>query len=482
MPGKLQDRSSRRARLIWGLALGFLIIILVRLFMPDLVWLGARRVTVSDIKPDSGLRLIGTLSDPMLSDEKAPSGARLDLVERKPGGFLHALDERFEGSWAFAWLTSLYDANYPAMTHETVLPLGPGGAPPADIAAVGGGRFSIHDGHVLFSLPGETKLADIHRLDIWVPRIKAFAGHELWPRTLRWLTGALIAVLVIGLLWITPVSIANHVWPGLTIALIMLPMLFAGRELYMRSTGQFPKSMMTWPATFSPEVGVVFAPRSVVRFTDGSEFWTADTTNSIGFLDNEPAIPKPSGTFRILLVGDSIVEALQVPLAQKMQTRLAATLRKAFPGQKTDVVAISRSGLGQGSELGFYNANRQIKPDLVILMFVGNDFANNSILLESMRSGFSPDHRPWWFPAIDDSKRCKLLLPAGLGKAPADRCIGTGRAIAIEIRHGLQADRHLDSRFRGQRFLSQQSTSGNLSAGGRTDQVQLLALEGGCGA
>ena len=229
---------------------------------------------------------------------------------------------------------------------------------------------------------------------------------------MRWLTGALIAVLVIGLLWITPVSIANHVWPGLTIALIMLPMLFAGRELYMRSTGQFPKSMMTWPATFSPEVGVVFAPRSVVRFTDGSEFWTADTTNSIGFLDNEPAIPKPSGTFRILLVGDSIVEALQVPLAQKMQTRLAATLRKAFPGQKMDVVAISRSGLGQGSELGFYNANRQIKPDLVILMFVGNDFANNSILLESMRSGFSPDHRPWWFPAIDDGQRCKLLPPS----------------------------------------------------------------------
>jgi lysophospholipase L1-like esterase len=163
---------------------------------------------------------------------------------------------------------------------------------------------------------------------------------------------------------------------------------------------------------FSPEAGVVFQPHAVVRFTDGFEFWTEDSTNALGFLDHEPVIPKPTGTFRILLVGDSILEALQVPLASKMQTHLAAALRKAFPERKVDVVAISRSGVGQASELGFYNANRQIKPDLVILMFVGNDFANNSILLESLRSGFSPDHLPWWFPTIDENKLCKLVPPS----------------------------------------------------------------------
>ena len=76
------------------------------------------------------------------------------------------------------------------------------------------------------------------------------------------------------------------------------------------------------------------------------------------------------------------------------------------------MVAIARSGVGQASELGFYHANRQIKPDLVILMFVGNDFANNSILLESLRSGFHPDHLPWWFPTIDNDKRCKLVPPS----------------------------------------------------------------------
>jgi hypothetical protein len=93
-----------------------------------------------------------------------------------------------------------------------------------------------------------------------------------------------------------------------------------------------------------------------------------------------------------------------------VQTHLAAAFRKAE--RKVDVVAISRSGVGQASELGFYNANRQIKPDLVILLFVGNDFANNSILLESLRSGFSPDHLPWWFPTLDNDKRCRLVPPS----------------------------------------------------------------------
>ena len=62
--------------------------------------------------------------------------------------------------------------------------------------------------------------------------------------------------------------------------------------------------------------------------------------------------------------------------------------------------------------MGIYNAYRQINPDLVILVFVQNDFSNNSVLLESVRSGFSPDHSPWWFPAIVESEQCKLRPPS----------------------------------------------------------------------
>ena len=157
---------------------------------------------------------------------------------------------------------------------------------------------------------------------------------------------------------------------------------------------------------------MVFKPNAIVKYTNGFEFWTQDSTNSLGFMDAEPIIPKPPGTFRVLLVGDSIVEALQVPLAQKTQTLLNAAFRKAMPDRNVDVHAVSRSGQGQGSQLGLYNAYRQINPDLVILLFVQNDFSNNSVLLESVRSGFSPDHSPWWFPTIVESEQCKLRPPS----------------------------------------------------------------------
>ncbi|MFB9265942.1 hypothetical protein ACFFWD_22755 [Bradyrhizobium erythrophlei] len=413
---KLSDRSalsvSKRARPIRILASSLVIIVLVRAFLPDLVWLGAHKVTVTDIQPHSGLRFIGTLSDQTLTDENAPTGVRIDLVQIKKGGFLHKLDPLLEWSFAFLWLTALYDANYPAENYEIVTRLGPGGSLPADIAALGQGRFSIYNGHVLFSLPAGKTVDDIGRLDVWLPASNTIANYKSWPEVQQWIGVAIASAVLIALLWITPALLARNLGPGLAVTAAMIAIFFAAGELYMRSTGKFPKREIVWPVIFSPEVGVVFKPHSVVRYTNGFLFWTQDTTNSIGFMDAEPTIPKPAGTFRILLVGDSIVEALQVPLAQKTQTLLNAAIRNAYPDKKVDVFAISRSGLGQASELGLYNAYKEIKPDLVILMFVANDFANNSILLESIRSGFSPDHLPWWFATFDENKHCKMLPPS----------------------------------------------------------------------
>ena len=411
VPTAPADRGSRLARLIWGLLMACIILVVVRLFLPDMIWLAARKIAVTDIKPEAGHRLVGTFSDQTLSKNMLTT-ARLDFVERKPGGFLHILDLRLEDSWAFTWLTSLYDINYPGRTHEIVWPLQPGNSTDADIAERGGGRYSVSEGRVSFSPPVGKTARDLNRAEIWVPYSEAVAKYEWWPRVVRWGSGGLVVALLIALLWTTPAWLADSLWPGVTIAFVTMLLLFAGSEYYMHATGKFPKTMMTWPVTFSPETGVVFKPHSIVRYTDGVEFWSEDTTNSLGFLDNEPVIPKPDGTFRILLVGDSIVEALQVPVAKKTQTNLAAAFRKAYPDRKVDVFAVARSGFGQGSQLGIYNASRRINPDLVILMFVSNDFANNSILLELIRSGFGPDHRPWWFPTIDADKRCKLVPPS----------------------------------------------------------------------
>jgi hypothetical protein len=103
---------------------------------------------------------------------------------------------------------------------------------------------------------------------------------------------------------------------------------------------------------------------------------------------------------------------MQVPLAEKTQTLLTSYFKKSFPDRKIDVHAIGRSGFGPSAELGLYNANRKLQPDLVILVFVGNDFANSSILLESLRSGVSPDHPPWWTSSFDEGGRCIMRPPS----------------------------------------------------------------------
>ena len=410
-PTKRDFVAAGNSRLIKILSLTLALLVVTGAFLPDLIWLGARKVTVSDVKPYSGLRLIGTLSDPALSDEFERTGARLDLVEIKNGCFLNKLDPILGEAFVFQWLTALCDANFPAARFENVTRLGPGGALHADIEALGQGRYAIHKGNVVFSLPPGKTSDDIGRLDVRVPASATIVDSAfVLP---RWIGLAAITVtFLIVLIWITPPALAGNLGPGLAITAAMFAVLLVGAELYARATDKFPKRMIVWPSTFVPEAGMVFKPNAIVKYTNGFEFWTQDSTNSLGFMDAEPIIPKPPGTFRVLLVGDSIVEALQVPLAQKTQTLLNAAFRKAMPDRNVDVHAVSRSGQGQGSQLGLYNAYRQINPDLVILLFVQNDFSNNSVLLESVRSGFSPDHSPWWFPTVVESEQCKLRPPS----------------------------------------------------------------------
>jgi lysophospholipase L1-like esterase len=309
---------------------------------------------------------------------------------------------------------ALYDAYYyPAAIHEIVTTLGPGGALHADIAEQGGGRYSIWMGSVFFSLPEGKKLFDVARLEVWVPVSPRLALYKSWADVQFWLGKlALVSAILIVAIWLTPAVVARNLGPGLAIVAAMAMLLLAGAEIYLRATEKFPQRHIVWPVTFVPEAGVVFKPNSVVKFTNGVEFWTQETTNSLGYMDHEPVLPKPPDTFRILLVGDSIIEALQVPLRDKTQTVLADALHKAYPDRKIDVVAISRSGLGQGSELGLYKAHTSIRPDLVILMFVANDFANNSILLESIRSGFDPRHPLWSFTKLDENGVCDQIPPS----------------------------------------------------------------------
>lgn len=160
-----------------------------------------------------------------------------------------------------------------------------------------------------------------------------------------------------------------------------------------------PKDVNVWPLVQNPDVGTTFRPNARVVLSNGLDFHVEETSNEAGFLDRSlPPIEKTDGVCRIAIIGDSFVEAAQVPVREKVQVQLQRLLESEKPGRKVETMAFGFSGTGQLNQLGYLQTFvRPRKPDVIVLVFVSNDFANNSALLEAIRVGWHPAHTPRTF-------------------------------------------------------------------------------------
>jgi hypothetical protein len=107
--------------------------------------------------------------------------------------------------------------------------------------------------------------------------------------------------------------------------------------------------------------------------------------NQEGWHDIDHALQKPPGTLRVLVLGDSYVEARQVPLEETIHRRIEGLLRERSR-HPVEVIAIAASGWGQGQELEALRSNGlAYTPDLIVLEFLpGNDIRNNDDDLEQL--------------------------------------------------------------------------------------------------
>jgi len=101
-------------------------------------------------------------------------------------------------------------------------------------------------------------------------------------------------------------------------------------------------------------------------------------TNSIGMRDDEHARTASPDTFRILLFGDSFMEALQVDWEDTLAARLAARLNEARD-QEIEILNASVSGWGTDDQLTYYlRKGRAFDPDLILVgVTLHNDVADN---------------------------------------------------------------------------------------------------------
>ena len=132
-------------------------------------------------------------------------------------------------------------------------------------------------------------------------------------------------------------------------------------------------------------LGTVHVPGQTGWWTqEENEFRVPVHINSQGLRDVEHSVAKAPGVFRLLLLGDSYIEALQVPLDQTIGRQLEQRLNASGGAQRYEVISMGVSGYGTASQYLYYREQgRNYRPDLVLLaLYPGNDVRNNSPTLE----------------------------------------------------------------------------------------------------
>ncbi len=112
------------------------------------------------------------------------------------------------------------------------------------------------------------------------------------------------------------------------------------------------------------------------------EFASRVTTNTLGLRGPERPYAKPAGVSRVLVLGDSFVEAAQVQEPEGVVGRLEAALTKR--GARAEVLNVGVGGWGQHQQYVFLQQEGvRYEPDVVLVqLYLGNDVYDNSWLLQ----------------------------------------------------------------------------------------------------
>jgi lysophospholipase L1-like esterase len=170
----------------------------------------------------------------------------------------------------------------------------------------------------------------------------------------------------------------------------------------------------------SPRLGWTHKPNADIVY-ERSEFRIPVHFSSAGLRDGEYAFAKPAATARLVYLGDSFVEAVQVPFDSCAEERLEAQLRRQPPdARRWEVLNFGVSGYGTCQQL---------------------------LLLEEQALRFEPDVvlAQLYFNDLDDDRRfglCDLDAGGGLRVAPATQ-LGWKQAAISNTKSFLYQHSHL---------------------------------------
>ncbi|MBI4347417.1 MAG: SGNH/GDSL hydrolase family protein [Elusimicrobia bacterium] len=204
-----------------------------------------------------------------------------------------------------------------------------------------------------------------------------------------------------------------------------LTVLAAGEAL-LRSIGPGTTDavqVLSW-REYEPDDHLGWAPKATgVHVLKVGDIEVREVSNSLRMLGPELGRSKPAGTLRILLLGDSITEALEVVRADRSSTQLEHGLQA--DGRAVEVLNAGRTGYQTDQEVLYYEREgRELQADLVILVaYLGNDIIGNTQAENEFATAVVPKPR---FRLVDGS----LVLSEAPGPAGApDRTLAAPSGI-----------------------------------------------------
>lgn len=128
-----------------------------------------------------------------------------------------------------------------------------------------------------------------------------------------------------------------------------------------------------------PRIGWSLRPAGTTEITTRDERSIPVRINSLGLRDTEHAYSKPPDVFRVLMLGDSFTEALDVELEESYPYLVEQCLTNKLD-IPVEVINGGVSGYGPLEEYLFYQTEGiKYDPDIVIwMLYIGNDFTDLS--------------------------------------------------------------------------------------------------------
>jgi hypothetical protein len=161
-------------------------------------------------------------------------------------------------------------------------------------------------------------------------------------------------------------------------------LVFAGSEQRQRpsleSAERRAQVPVRWHAPGAEFVYYGYEPNLKVNYINRFRW------NSQGYFDRDHKTTKPHNVKRVVVIGDSYVEAVQVPLAKSFHKLLEAALNSSYQESgelKFEVIALGNSGTGQIQNFEVLrNQALAYSPDAVVMTLCSNDFCDDDPALK----------------------------------------------------------------------------------------------------